>query len=110
MNVSLFGDIDEVPRYAPQDGEQFLALFGGTKVDLSRVNLPESLRLSALSVFGGIKIIVPRGTDVVLKGFAVFGGRKYRPLPERSTEEVRNVIYLNSVAIFGGIDVIEADS
>ena len=109
MNISLFGDIDEMPRYAPQDGEQFVALFGGTKVDLSRVSLPESLQLSALSVFGGIKIMVPRGTDVVLKGFALFGGRKYRPLHERSPEEVHTVIYLNCVACFGSIDVIEVD-
>ena len=107
MNIALFGGSKEVMRYAPENGEQYIAVFGGVEVDLRHVTMPESINLSALACFGGVKIIVPHGTDVVLRGFAIFGGRDVK---RRADSEIRNVVYLNAVAVFGGIEVIEEDA
>ncbi len=109
MNLALFGGVNDTPLSVPEDGEQLIAMFGGVDLDLSRVHLPETLHLSALAFMGGIKIVVPRGTDVVLKGFALIGGRKFRRRSEWSPEDIRSVIYLNAVAVMGGVEVIEAD-
>lgn len=109
MNLALLGGVNEAPLSVPQDGEQLIAVMGGVEIDLSRVQLPESLSLSALAFMGGIKIIVPRGTDVVFRGFAFMGGRAFKRPRERTAEETRSVLYLDAVAVMGGVEVIEAD-
>jgi hypothetical protein len=110
MNLTLFGGMKNTLRSAPQDGEQLIAAFGGIDLDLSQITLPESLRMSAFAFAGGIKLRVPRGTDIELSGFSLMGGREVKPLRDRSPEEVRTVLYLNAVAIMGGVEVIEAES
>lgn len=107
MNLSVFGGLSNAPLSIPQDGEQYIAALGGIEVNLSRVLLPESLNLSALAFMGSVKIIVPRGTDVVFKGFAFIGGREFKPRRDRSPEDVRTVLYLNAVAIMGSVEVVE---
>ena len=109
MNLALLGGVKDSPLSVPEDGEQLVAVMGGVDLDLSHVQLPETLHLSALALMGGIKLIVPRGTDVVLKGFAFMGGRKFRRRAEWQPEDIRSVIYLNAVTIMGGIEVVEAD-
>ena len=66
--------------------------------------------MSAFAFAGGIKLRVPHGTDIELSGFSLMGGREVKPLRDRSPEEVRTVLYLNAVAIMGGVEVIEAES
>jgi predicted membrane protein len=110
MNLAIFGGRKDVLRSVPADGEQVIALFGGAELDLSALVLPESLRLSALAMFGGVKIIVLRDTEVVFRGFALFGGQEFKRLREGPSDGPRSVIYLNAVALFGGVEVIEADS
>lgn len=107
MDLALFGGSNEIARSVPQDGHQLVAAFGGINLDLSNLVLPESLRMSALVAFGGIKLIVPPGTDVIMRGFAMFGGRDVK---RRSVSgSTRSVIYLNAVAMFGAVEVIEAE-
>jgi hypothetical protein len=108
MNIAVFGGSKSMPAQVPEDGHRMLAAFGGVEIDLSSLELPESLHLSALAFMGGVKLIVPRGTDVVMKGFALFGAQGYKANPERVSEDSRAVVYLNAVALFGGVEVIEA--
>jgi predicted membrane protein len=110
MNLAVFGGRKDLLRSVPADGEQLIALFGGVEYDLSVLELPESLYLSALAMFGGVKIIVPRDTEVVFRGFALFGGQEFKRLREGLSDGPRSVIYLNSVALFGSVEVIESDS
>ncbi len=107
MDIALFGSTKSTPVQVPRDGDQLFAAFGSVEIDLSRLVLPESLRLSAMATFGGVKLIVPRGTDVVIRGFALFGSQEYKSRSERMPEESRSVIYLNAVAVFGNVEVIE---
>ena len=109
MNLALFGGVNQTPLSLPEDGEQLIAAFGGVDLDLSRVRLPETYHLSALAFMGGVKVIVPRGTDVIFKGFSLMGGRKFHPHAESREQDVRSVVYLNAVAIMGGVEVVEAD-
>ncbi len=109
MNIAVFGSRKDVLRLAPQDGEQLIAVFGSTEADLSYVAMPESLRWSALAMFGSVKLIVPRGTEVVFRGFALFGSQEFKRQQDRPITESGSVIYLNSAAFFGSVEVIEAE-
>lgn len=109
MNLSIFGSRKDLARTIPQDGEQLIALFGSTELDLSHVALPESLRISGLSMFGSIKVLVPRGTEVVFRGFALFGSQEFKGRREGAIEDVRSILYMNAVAVFGSVEVIEVD-
>lgn len=107
MNISIFGGRSDMARTAPEDGAQSIAVFGSAVSDLSQVRLPESLQLSALAMFGSCKYFVPAGTEVVFRGFAMFGSQEYKALRDRPIGEYRSVIYLNSVALFGSVEVVE---
>ena len=109
MNISLFGATKTVAHVPPREGAIFVAVLGGTEVDLSRVILPESLRISALAVLGGVKLIVPHGTEVTLQGGSLFGGREFKPQPEYVSDGRRTRLTLTSLAVLGGIEVVEAD-
>lgn len=107
MNLAIFGTNKEIARSIPADAAQSIAVFGETKYDLSRVALPESLRMSALALFGSCKVYVPRGTDVVFRGFALFGTQEHKNHDPYPGNEIRSVLYLNAVALFGTVEVIE---
>lgn len=109
MNLSIFGSRTDQARSLPEEGEQSIAVFGSIEKDFSQIRLPEAWRLSGLAVFGSVKYIVPRGTEVVIRGFALFGSQNFKPSLARTHSERHAVIYLNSVAMFGSVEVIEAD-
>jgi predicted membrane protein len=109
MNIAVFGSRKDIVHAVLQDGEQLIAVFGSTEVDLSSVDMPEALHWSALAMFGSCQIIVPRGTEVVFRGFALFGSQEFKRQHSRSVEERGGVLYLNSVAFFGSVEVVEAE-
>ena len=107
MNLAIFGSRKDIARSIPAEGEQLIAVFGEAKYDLSNVVLPEALSMSALAMFGSCKIYVPRGTDVVFRGFAMFGAQEHKNHDPYPAGEVRSVLYLNAVALFGSVEVVE---
>ncbi len=94
----------------PRDGELFVSALGGTEVDLSQVQLPESLRLAAVACMGVVKIIVPAGTEVKFRGLSFMGGRGYKRLLAHGVREHHTRLKLMGIAIMGGIEVVEAPS
>jgi len=107
MNLAIFGSHQEIARSTPAEGQRLIAVFGEAKYDLSNVALPEALRMSALAMFGVCKIYVPRGTDVVFRGFALFGTQEHKNHDPYPANELRSVLYLNAVALFGTVEVVE---
>lgn len=108
VNVAILGGNNQKLRSVPLDGEQFVAVLGGMNINLREANMPEALKLSVFAVLGGVNVYVPRGTDVVFSGFSLFGGRRFQPQHDHT--EIRSVLYLAAVSVFGGVNVIEADS
>lgn len=105
MEIALFGGVSDVRQYPLRDGEQFIATFGSMEIDLTQAALPEYVRISTLAVFGSIKLIVPVGTEVRFRGFALFGNREYKA--GHSTNERTAIIEVNAAAVFGNIEVVE---
>src|SRR3712207_7898844 len=50
-----------------------------------------------------------RSTDVVLRGFPLFGSVKFRRNEAGRALDTRSVVYVNTVAIMGSIEIVESD-
>ncbi len=107
MVLSMFGGSKDVRRTAFPQGEQLIAVFGGVEVDLSQAPLAPDTYISALAFCGGVKLIVPRGTEVLFSGFAILGGRGYKQRDGEASRDHSARVHLNGVAILGGIEVVE---
>ena len=87
-----------------------VAVMGGCDLDLRRAEIdgPE-VEITAVAFWGGIKIIVPEGFDVELRGFSFMGGRSLRlrdvPIVQGSPR-----IVVRGFAVMGGIDVVSRSS
>lgn len=89
-----------------------LCLFAGVDLDLRRAELSHPVAtIYLLTVFGGSDIYVPKGVEVDLRGFAIFGGND-----EWGEEgEIRPgapLVRVVALTVFGGADVrhVPADS
>ena len=87
-----------------------VAVMGGCDLDLRRAEIdgPE-VEITAVAFWGGIKVIVPEGFDVELRGFSFMGGRSLRL---RDVPIVRGSprIVVRGFAVMGSIDVVSRSS
>jgi class 3 adenylate cyclase len=87
-----------------------VAVMGGCDMDLRRAEIdgPE-VEITAFAFWGGIKVIVPEGFDVELRGFSFMGGRSLRL---RDVPIVRGSprIVIRGFAVMGGIEVVSRSS
>jgi hypothetical protein len=60
-------------------------------------------------MFGSVQLIVPRGTEVVFRAFALFGSQEFKRQQDRPVAESSSVIYFNSVAFVGSVEVAEVE-
>jgi hypothetical protein len=89
-----------------------LCLFAGVDLDLRRAELSDPVAtIYLLTLFGGSDVYVPKGIEVDLRGFAIFGGND-----EWGDEgEIRPgapLVRVVALTLFGGADVrhVPADS
>ena len=103
--IAIFSGTDRNGVWDPPKKLNVLAVFGGSDIDLREARFPPGgLTINAFALFGGVDIIVPEGTNVVVSGAGIFGGfeagkRKAAPIPGAPTVNVEGA------AIFGGVDV-----
>jgi hypothetical protein len=99
--VGVFSGARRSGPWRPADPTRAVAVFGGCQLDLTAVELPPETRIVAVSVFGGVEVLVPEGVPVDLGGFAVFGGRE-----DRTSGPLRvgaPVVRVDCRAVFGGV-------
>jgi class 3 adenylate cyclase len=87
-----------------------VAVMGGCDLDLRRAEIDGSeVEITAVAFWGGIKVIVPEGFDVDLRGFSFMGGRSLRlrdvPIVQGSPR-----IVVRGFAVMGSIDVVSRSS
>jgi hypothetical protein len=102
MNVAIFGGFGKRPFAPGWTKETVVAVLGGGELDLTSSPPGPDARLTAIAVFGGVELIVPRGSRVSLSGFSLFGGRDVE-IEQGDGPELK----LHAVAVFGGVDVKE---
>ena len=90
------------------DGEKFTgadltAVFGGVKCDLRNAIIDSDVVINASSTFGGIEIYVPTNVKIKIKSTPIFGGVENKA--NTKPTENSHTIYINSVAVFGGVEI-----
>ena len=103
--IAVFGGRNQRVRSPHFSSGDLTALFGGYELDLRDVEVADPpARISAIAMFGGIDIIVPRGWNVRLDVLPIFGGAEdERPRREEDHEQVDLVV--SGFAAFGGVSV-----
>ena len=109
-NVSIFGGskIGQRP-WRPGKNVWSLAFFGGCDMDFRQAELDEGItKITAISLLGGHKIIVPQDLAVSLSGFSLLGGREMkRSQAKVITQASAKTLQINAISILGGVEVTE---
>ena len=101
--IAVFGSQDLKFEDEKVENLDLKSLFGGIKLDLRDAKIEKDIVINTLSVFGGIDIYVPDDVKVKVSSTPFFGGVEVKRGKQSSKKEI--TIYLNSVCIFGGVDV-----
>lgn len=101
--IAVFGSQDLKFEDEKVENLDLKSLFGGIKLDLRDAKIEKDIVINTLSVFGGIDIYVPDDVKVKVSSTPFFGGVEVKRGKQSNNKEV--TIYLNSVCIFGGVDV-----
>lgn len=112
MNAKLNGSNEYFATFAEQkvkvddefEGSSLLAIFGGIDLDLTKAKLKKEQIINVTAVFGGVDVFVPEGVTVKVRSTSIFGGveDKRKHVDEK---EADNIIYINAVCVFGGVDI-----
>lgn len=101
--IAVFGSQDLKFEDEKVENLDLKSLFGGIKLDLRDAKIEKDIVINTLSVFGGIDIYAPDDVKVKVSSTPFFGGVEVKREKQSSKKEI--TIYLNSVCIFGGVDV-----
>jgi hypothetical protein len=82
-----------------------VSVLGSSRLDLRQADFPtdQPVRINILSILGGGRIRVPRGTRVEIGGFHILGSK--RQDVDRAEEEVTNHLKVNLFCLVGSIRI-----
>ena len=83
-------------------GAKLTAIFGGIDYDLSGAVITQDCTIEAVSIFGGIDIILPKNVNVKSNATGIFGGVENKNYTVPGAEVT---VYITGAAIFGGVDI-----
>jgi hypothetical protein len=102
--VAVMGGAERKGEWRPARHTNVVTVMGGAALDLrnARIDGPE-LEITAVTVMGGIEVIVPEGVQVEVTGFALLGGNTApRPGP---ISPGAPVVRVRAYSFMGGIGV-----
>ncbi len=102
---AVFNGTEE--RIDSQDfkGSSVRAVFGGAKIDLRDAKIaPEGAVIEVSAVFGGIEILVPKRTPVIMDISSVLGGHEDKR-PREEIDETLPTLTVRGEAVFGGVEI-----
>ena len=102
--VSIFGGRDRIVNSQSFRGGKIVSIFGGSKLDLSKVELSTgNVEIEIVSIFGGSTMLVPSDWNIKLEVFNIFGG--YGDKRIRSQVDYNKTVVVKGVALFGGGEI-----
>jgi len=114
--VNIFQN-DSLSNIVDLDGHTALSIFGTTRIDLTAAPFsPGELRLTLISIFGVIEVVVPDDIAVRITGVSIFGGVNVRgrelsggmgtnQYKTPGYAEAPRRLHIDATSIFGGIKV-----
>lgn len=77
-----------------------MALFGGVELDMRTATLYKDITIECTCLFGGVDILTPENSIVIIKGVPIFGGVENNALKGNG-----NTITINVTCLFGGVEI-----
>jgi len=104
-DIAIFGGGERKVVTPNLKGGRMVAMFGGSKVDLSNSNNApgDRPRVEVVSIFGGSGLLVPSDWNVKVEVFNIFGG--YVDKRIASQVDYNKTLIVKGVTIFGGGEV-----
>lgn len=104
-SFAIFGGSEKRSNSKEFRGADLTAMFGGAELDLRDAAVADPpARISAVALFGGVEIIVPRDWNVQLEVLPILGGASdERPRRPEAHEGVDLVV--SGFAAFGGVGI-----
>ena len=104
-DIAIFGGGERKVVTPNFKGGRMVAMFGGSKVDLTHCNITPGDRpmIEVVSIFGGSGLLVPSDWNVKVEVFNIFGG--YADKRISSQVDYNKTLIIKGVTIFGGGEV-----
>jgi predicted membrane protein len=103
-DVAVFAGTERSITSESFRGGKILAVFGGSKLNLTKVTLaPGMNELEIVCVFGGVSLIVPPEWNIKVEVFNIFGGYEDKRNP--SQFDSNKTLVIKGVTVFGGGEV-----
>ena len=105
-DLAIFGGGDKVITSENFKGGRITAIFGGSKIDLTRSKLaPGQNVIDVFCLFGGTTLIVPESWNTKVDVVSIFGGFSDKRHKKPETLEIGKEIVVKGFAVFGGGDI-----
>ena len=103
--VAVFGEQKRRGRWLVRNGLDAKAIFGSVELDLTEAVLEQrELSISATSIFGEIKLIVPDGVMVVNEGTAILGERNMSLSQDQPYTAETPIVHVHGLTLFGNVE------
>ncbi|HOW30354.1 MAG TPA: DUF5668 domain-containing protein [Bacteroidales bacterium] len=103
-DIAVFGGGERKVVSPSFEGAKMVAVFGGSKIDLSHCTLaPGQPMIELVAIFGGNTLIIPAEWNVKIEVFNIFGGYSDKRMP--SQVDPAKTIVIKGVTIFGGGEI-----
>lgn len=104
-SFAIFGGSEKRSNSKEFSGADLTALFGGAELDLRDAAVADPpARISAIAMFGGVEVTVPRDWNVQLEVLPIFGGASDER-PHRPEEHETVDLVVSGFAAFGGVGI-----
>ena len=103
-NFTVFSGSQLASHSDAFEGGSVSAVFGGVELDLTDAQLAPEAALDAFAAFGGVEVTVPRGWQVELKGFPIFGGFENATTKDQLSSS-SPILVINATVMFGALEV-----
>jgi hypothetical protein len=102
--VAVMGGAERKGRWRPARRTNVVTVMAGAALDLRHAEIEGGeIEINAVSIMGGIEVIVPEGVEVELSGFALMGGNsgpKDSAIPSGAP-----VVHVHAYSLMGGVGV-----
>jgi hypothetical protein len=103
--MAVFGEQKRRGRWLVRNGLDAKAIFGSVELDLTEAVLEQrELSISATSIFGEIKLIVPDGVMVVNEGTAILGERNMSLSQDQPYTAETPIVHVRGFTLFGNVE------
>lgn len=103
--VAIMGGAVRKGRWHPARTNFAFALMGGTELDFREAFLPPGVtEVQALTIMGGVEIIVPPGVNVESHGIGIMGGFDH-VAGEDDYDPAAPTLRISGLALMGGVEI-----